>query len=135
MLAMEQVAAVLAQAGLGVVAKTIFVHRMPNSVNAGLLVLPSLTGADIDYDMPSFRREQFQVIARGVAPPAVQALAVAASEALTIQRGWTTISAVGIIPAANILFIRPRHTPIVFPRSDAGDLYEASVNFDYICVA
>jgi hypothetical protein len=30
-----------------------------------------------------------------------------------------------------VLYVRPRHDPIVFPRSE-GDLYEASVNFDFV---
>jgi hypothetical protein len=137
MLAMEQVAVMLQAASLGTIGTTIFVHRMPATLVSGLVVLSALGGVDIDYDgLPELRRENFQVIARHSTPNGAQALARRVSTALTLLAAWRTVPAYGTaIPAARVLYIRPRHSPIVFPRSDAGDLYEASVNFDFACAA
>jgi len=136
MLAMEQVAKMLADASLGTLGTTIFVHGMPPTIKTGLVVLSALSGNDIDYaGLPDLRREGFQVIARDTGAPAAMALAVQASNALTLPASWRQLPAFDSIPAAWVLYIRPRHSPFVFPRSDVGDVYEASVNFDFATTA
>jgi hypothetical protein len=131
-LAVEQITVMLATAGVGVPGQSLFAHRMPASVLRGLVVLPALVGGEIDYaGLPELRREAFQVIARDPAPGAARTLAARAMTALTLRPAWRLVPAFDLeTPAVWVLYIRPRHGPIVFPRSDGGDIYEASVNFD-----
>lgn len=134
MLAMEQVAALLAAAGLGTPGKDLFVHRMPDGCPAGLVVLNRLAAQAIDWNLPRYRRDSFQVVARHRLPLEAERLARRAMEALTLF-GWRELPPAGAVerPTA-VMFIRPRHEPIVYPRSES-DLHEASVNYDFACAA
>jgi hypothetical protein len=134
MLVMEQVANLLVAAGLGTLGKDLFVHGMPESVPAGLVVLNRVAANDIDYDLPAWRRDGFQVVARHGSPLEAEKLARRVMAALHFH-GWRQLAPAGAMTVpTDVLFIRPRHEPIVYPRSP-GDLHEASVNFDYACAA
>jgi hypothetical protein len=132
MLAMEQLALMLEQAGLGRRGETIFVHFMPAEVGSGIVLLDSLSGREIDYaGLPELRRFEFQAIIRDPKPLSARLKAQSVIDAITMLPAWREIPAINRdIPAARVLYIRPRHAPIIYPRADAGDGYEASVNFD-----
>ncbi len=130
MLGMEQVAAVLRDAGAGLYGKTLFAYEMPAACRSGLVVMQGGVGEGIDHELPSWERQAFQVIARSPGIAAGFPLIQAAVTALTWQLP-RTLPAVGNYPAMLVRRCLPRHNPIIYPRTDT-DLYEFSVNFDYV---
>lgn len=134
MLTMEHVAARILAAGLDYTAGTnLFIHRMPSNVTKGLVVLPALVGTEIPRDLRGFMRGSFQIITRDPSPLVSASQALAAANAVELDAGWVMLPATGSTPEARVHSLLARHLPIVFPRSDEGDVYEASVNFDFIC--
>lgn len=128
MLAVEQIMDRLAVANVGTPGTTLFAHKMPATVTKGVLVLAPLTGSEIDYELPGWRRSRYQIIARAPSVSEAMTLAMAASAALT----WLlprTVPASGMYPSIEVKYFRPLHDPIVYPRSE-GNLVEASVNFE-----
>lgn len=132
MLGMEQIATVLAQASLGQIGKSIFVHRMPGEISSGLVVLNQLSGYSIDWELPGFKIGKFQVIARHTSVPQGLSLARGAMAALTWQEPRMLPAQAGL----NDILVRrvlPMHDPITYPRSD-GDMVEHSINFEFVAV-
>lgn len=127
-LGLEQLAAVLAAANLGTPGQSLFIHRMPAEIQQGILLLTPLAGMEIDHELPGWRRGGFQMIVRATSANNAIQLALSAGTALT----WAqpkTLAAISLYPAMRVLFCRPLHDPIMYPRSD-GNLIEASVNFE-----
>ena len=129
----EQIAAIIAAANLGVSGTTLFVNTMPATVMNGIVVLPSLSGNQIDWELGSrfMNNATFQIIVR-VPTDKYRVgynLAESISKTLTIQTD-TDISAIGTdIPACKILYMRPKHEIISYPRTQSGYI-EFSVNYE-----
>ncbi|CCG43292.1 minor capsid protein [Magnetospirillum molischianum] len=110
----------LGEKGVGVVGVDVFTHYMPDTCEAGVLLL--LGDDPIDAEIGSYRpNAKFQAVVRHSQYPAGFALADKVIDALTIMEEKTA----GMF----INFCRPRHEPVVFPRS-TGNLLEWSINFD-----
>lgn len=130
MLTMGHVATRIQLAGLATPGASLFIYQMPDPVTRGLLIVPG-DGFEIDHEMRGILRGSFQVIARATSPVDADAFAASAAAIIVTDQGWTTLPGGTLAAApASVLFIRQRHTPIVYPRTDIGDLHEASVNFD-----
>ena len=123
---LEPIAEALEVGGIGTRGTSIFIHRMPEKVTAGILLLSRLTGTPIDREIPGLRKTSFQVIVRGRDYANGYNLAEQISALLTIEGG--------MLGDINIHWILPKHEPVVYPVSK-GDLLEISVNFEAVYVA
>ena len=122
---LESIAEYLNAQGLGVPGQTVFVHKMPAEVKEGILLLSSLSGTQIDYELPKYRKTKFQAIVRHTNHIGGKELSKQVMNALTLYNHNLT--------GMKVKRIRPRHEPIVFPVSK-GNLLEFSVNYDAIYV-
>lgn len=98
----------------------VYVHYMPEEITQGVLLLSN--DDPIDPEIPNYRPDaSIQAVIRHTKHGPGFALANRVIGILTITGEQT----------ANMMvnYCRPRHEPVVFPRS-AGDLLEWSVNFD-----
>lgn len=121
---LEALAGVVQTAGLGVPGKTLFIHTIPSNVKSGIGLLMPLDGIAIDSELPGYRKGKVQAIVRHVEHALGATMANSVMDALTfLNRDLTGI---------HVHYCRPRHEPIVFPKS-TGDLLEFSINFD-ICL-
>ena len=123
---LESIAAKLEEDGVGIQGQTLFVHRMPESISAGVLLLNRLSGTPINHELPGLRKTSFQVIVRDTDYTSGFTKAEQISELLSIED-----QALGNM---NIHWILPKHEPVVYPVS-RGDLLEISVNFEAVYVA
>ena len=129
----EQVANLMVANGVGRLGRDVFVHAMPETVTQGWLILGKLDLLDIDWDLPTLRKEGFQILARHPSPLEAEKMAMRAARAVSFHQ-WRDLPPAGSAESSiRALYIRPRHDPIVFPRSE-GDIYEASVNFEFVSV-
>lgn len=110
--------------GLGEIGKTLFRHKMPHEVPAGLL-LASQTPIQIHPYLEAVRKGSFQVIARGATEDEVEQRLNQVSEILSVQ-GL-------VLGGMRFFYIRPEHEPLIFPRSES-DFVEASVDFAFVYV-
>ncbi|MDX5412908.1 MAG: minor capsid protein [Rhodobacterales bacterium] len=104
-----------------VVARNLFTYTMPPTVSRGVLLVPSPVGLEINHEVGKASSGRYQVIVRSEDYTAGLELANFVSESLTLLNldlGEYTV-----------VYSRPRHTPISFPRSE-GDQIEFSINFD-----
>lgn len=120
---LEPIALKLEQAGLGIRAKSIFVHAMPVECKKGILLRSPLQGTAIDHELPGYYKAEFSVICRSHSHSEAVAMANQATQAL---KGYNVT--IGPIEAKHLL---PNHLPVVFPVSE-GNFVEALVKFD-IC--
>lgn len=106
---------------IAVAGKDLFLYQMPSTVSVGILLLTPLSGTEIDYYLPGYRKTTFQVIVRHTDHVEGQALAELISATLTLANKQLT--------NMNVNYIRPKHEPVVYPVSE-GDFLEFSVNYD-----
>lgn len=114
--------------GAGMIGRDLFAYNMPESSNLGILLRQPLVGAEIDYELPGYRKSKFQVITR-CKPPEIEQGRAKIDE---------FVSAITILSETNltgmqIKFMRPRHDPVMYPISEGANL-EFSVNFDVVYV-
>ena len=129
MLAMEQIVAVLAAAGLGYAGTSLFAYDLPPDTDRALVALADMTEAMIDSQLAGFWVGSFQLVGRDPALQGLRTRLVAATTALTWQQP-RQLPAYGDMSAVTLSHCRPRHHPIFFPRSPGGYL-EASITFDF----
>lgn len=124
---LDRLAERLEAAGHGEIARSIFVHFMPDDIAEGIMLRTPLNGHEIDHELPGVRTGEIQFIVRardfttgfGLITPAVQAITMLE----------TVIADENGDPQYRVNWLRPMHDPIVYPRS-MGNAYEFSVNFD-----
>lgn len=104
------------------VGRTLFTYTMPPTVKRGVLLIPSPTGLEIDHEVGQASKGRYQVIVRAEEFSAGMALAKRVSDMLTLEN-------VSMLVEYKVVYSRPRHLPIFFPRSQ-GDQIEFSINFD-----
>lgn len=121
---LADLAVYLAQAGHGKVAgleKTIFANFMPAAARKGVLVRQDYLGIQYVPELPGYFKTSFQIIVRN--PDYVEGETLAKNVSVTLNQERV------VIGSMQMLYIRPRHKPIVYPASQ-GDLLEFSVSFD-----
>ena len=124
---LEAFAQLLKDAGAGQPGRDLFVYFMPDDVTAGILLRTPLQGDVIDHELPGYHPAgQFQMIVRAQDYAAGFALCERAMPVLTLLN-----AAVG---SYHVNYCRPRHEPIVYPRSSGSNL-EFAINFDCNYVA
>lgn len=116
----EALIAIIKDAGLGVIGKTLFQSHMPAECKEGALVLTRV-GVMID-PYTGLRKGPFQVIVRAGSIVTAHDRASAIMKALMTE--GTTKGGV------RFQFIKPEHEPLVFPRTE-GASFEASVNYNF----
>jgi hypothetical protein len=131
MLVPEHISPILVSAGVGVAGKDLFCHTIPATVSAGLAIVGSLAGSDIDYDLPGWRQGRIQVIVRNANHQAGLTKSRQVIAALTLND--RDLPAVAGAPAIRLRRLRAIHDPIVYPRS-TGDVLEFSMNFEAIWI-
>lgn len=109
---------------VGAMGKTLFINMLPIDTPLAVLLRNSLTGTEIDYELPGYSKTQFQAIVRAPSYPQGESLMKKLTTALTFLD----------ITVGNYYFnyCRPRTEPVVFPLSE-GNLLEFSVYFDVSC--
>lgn len=132
MLVAEHIAALLVQAKVGTLGKTLFCHRLPAEIASAVVVMGALTGTEINHELPGWRMGNLQVIVRH--PDYTQGMILARQvvAALSIEQS-RDLPATAVAPAIRLRRLRPLHDPIVFPRSE-GDVVEFSMNFEGVWV-
>jgi hypothetical protein len=124
----EPLVSLLVNANLGVAGQTIFIDYMSENINSGILLLSSLAGNTIDYELPGWRwHDSFQAIIRSPDRAAGMALAIQVKNALTILQDTVVSAPSG--QSYSLRYLRPIHDPIVYPRQ-LGGVWEISINFN-----
>jgi hypothetical protein len=109
-------------AGLGVLDTTLFINTMPDDCVAGIVLLGKAAGSPIDPEIRGYHPGAgFQATVRHASYTDGFTLIRQIMSLLTMEK----TSMVGMF----VNYIRPRHEPIIVPRT-AGNLLEFSVNFD-----
>lgn len=106
---------------IGTMGKTVFINMLPIDVPLGVLLRNSLSGTEIDYELPGYFRTDFQVIVRAGSYQAGEALMEKVFNALTFSDRQ--------LGDMHFNYMRPRTEPVVFPLSE-GNLLEFSAYFD-----
>lgn len=105
------------------VGQSVFMYTMPHDLQPALMLTSSYAGIPVDPELPGYYKGSIQLIARAKKSSLAEAASQAASDLLTMENVD--------IGDTHINYLRPRHLPVLYPRS-AGDYYEAAVNLD-IC--
>lgn len=109
-------------------------HYMPAGVEKGVVLLPSLAGDPINWELGGHWRNAhaFQAIVRDFDIPCGSQRAVDVNKALTILQETTLPAMPELgIPSVVIRYIRPKHDVITYPRSPAN-YFEFSTNFEAV---
>jgi hypothetical protein len=112
----------LEAADCGTSGETIFTYKMPVECVEGILLQDSYFGTPIDWDLPGYRRGQFRLVTRSRDWDAGNALAQAASDALTMQQ---PVQLDGMLMKQCL----PQNDPRSYHRS-AGNYWEFEVDFN-----
>lgn len=119
---LDMVVEYLEAMGWGTPGVNLFRGNMPDAIHEGLL-LTIQTPVTINPYVYALRQGAFQVIARGTDEDEVKQRLMGVSDTLNVQ---------GLeLGDMTFRYIKPRHEPLVFPRS-GGDLIESLVNFDFV---
>jgi len=118
----ENIVTYLRSLDIAPVGVSVFRQTIPAGVSPAVGVFLSLTGIKIDQELPNYHNDSLQLIIRADTYSAAYEIAESFSAALDIGEQE--------VGSLHVNYLRPRHLPAVFPRSD-GDYYEASVNFDF----
>ena len=126
----EPVLRIIEQSGLGLVAgQNLFAYFMPGDVLSGVVVLPTLAGNHISYELFGFRKDDtFQVLARAGHAEQARDRAWKIQQALIRTKQVSVTSFTPNVPSVIFSYIRANHDPIVYPRQLSGE-WEASVNY------
>lgn len=100
----------------------LFLMTYPAETTLGLLMRPSLVGAQISHELPGYLKFPFQAIVRSRNYASGEELAAAVHKALTIRERTT-------VGEWTVNYIRPRSVPVAFPIS-AGEIIEFNTTFD-----
>lgn len=119
---LDEIAERLESNNVGTLERDIFIHFMPAEVKRGVVLIESLSGAMIDHELKGMNRTAVQAVVRNPDYSAGIAKAKEVITALTIERELLT--------KVTVNYMRARHQPVVYPRSDAGNTLEVSINFD-----
>lgn len=121
-MSLEAIAAILEDAGLGIMGSSIFVHNIPASATNGILIRQLRGGAIIDPELPGWRRWTFMMIVRATELNTGMDLMRQAVEALSSENEHVE---------QDLLwkYRRPESEPMVYPLS-SGANYELQVNID-----
>lgn len=111
--------------GVGKKGVDIFIQHMPQSAETGILLRMPYIGAPIDYELPGYRRERFNLIVRSKKYQTAEALVRKAMTSLTVSETQLT--------GMDIRFMRPERLPISYPLSEA-DMTEFLVIFEAVYV-
>lgn len=109
---------------IGTMGKTLYVNMLPIGVPQAVLLRNSLTGTEIDHELPGYSKTQFQAIVRAPSYPQGEQLMEKLTTALTLSDEK--------LGQYHFNYCRPRTEPVVFPLSE-GNLLEFSVYFDVSC--
>lgn len=112
----------------GTIGRDLFAYNMPETSNLGVLLRQPLTGAEIDYELPGYRKAKFQVIVR-CKPVEIEQGLVKITEFVDMITVLSEMNLSGM----QIKYMRPRHDPVLYPVSEGNNL-EYSVNFDVVYV-
>jgi hypothetical protein len=126
----EYVAQLMADAGLGVIGSTIFVHSMPAECKKGYLVIEAPGGAPIDQELQGWERHGFQVVARAGSYGEVTEMGDGLVTKIPFK-ARRPVSGPSPMPTVTVDHIKATHQPMIYPRPDGKGLIEASVNFTY----
>lgn len=118
---LEPVAEYLEVQNLGIRGQTLFVNQLPADLEPAVLLRDPFGGAEIQHELPGYRRASFQVIVRAKDYLEGQSLALSIAAALTLENASMT--------GLSIQFMRPRHDPFTFAPSP-GNALEWVVNID-----
>lgn len=122
------IANLISDAALATPGVNLFVNMYPADVTLGVLLLSSPDGTKINYDLPAYRRGEFQVIVR-----------VASSDFVTGETlikdivRLLTVESETQLDLVMAKHIHPLHEPISY-RASAGNNVEFSVNFEMVYV-
>lgn len=131
---MEQIALLINQTGIARSGIDLFIHTIPAEVISGVMIMPSLAGSRISFELPGFRKDAgFQIICRDAQLADAQMRAYALLKVLTITKrtlipGIPSINSDQSIPAVLLSYIRPLHDPQPYPRQPSK-AWEVSTNF------
>lgn len=100
----------------------VYVQTIPAEVSPAVMFAAPQIGVRVDPDLPGYHHTSFQMVVRAKKSQDAEILAQRVSDAIETEQ---RVSLTNI----RVNFIRPRHLPTSFPRSD-GDFHEAVVNFD-----
>jgi hypothetical protein len=106
--------------GVGKKGKTLFINMLPIDISEGVLLRNSLTGTDIDYELPGYFRTEFQVIVRAGSYEAGEKLINKVTDSLTLTNEQ--------LDGLFFNYVRPRTEPVTYPLSE-GNLLEFSTYF------
>ena len=109
--------------GCGEVGKSIFQYDMPATVHEGLLLLDNYYGTQIDHELDGYRATEFRLIARSKDMARGEALALKASDALTIKGDFEGIETILVKRCL------PDNEPRVYKRSQ-GAYWEFEIDVD-----
>lgn len=112
--------------------KDLFINYMDDSVEKGALILPSLAGGIIDYDLRGWRNgDSIQIVVRHPDVKVAYNLSQQIADAVTIEEPTILKASDAGITGSDIevQFMRPRADPIVFPRPQTK-WWEVSINFN-----
>lgn len=106
----------------GIVSVPVFVHELPATVEQGVMLRGRPTGARVDPYLPGYFHSGFQTLVRHPQHQPAYIIARRLYDDL-----WSELEIE--LPEYTILYMRPKHLPITFPRSQGHEI-EVSVNFD-----
>ena len=105
----------------------VMIDTMPIAVTKGIFLRSSISGDDIDYEIPGLAQATFRLIVRSAKYDEGQKLLAKAIRAIRIEYPEE-------VGSMHVRYCRPETTPMVFPVSD-GNLREFAVNmlicYDY----
>lgn len=119
-------AQIIADKGVATLGQDLFVGYMPPEIDIGVAILGTIMPRRIDWNMPPFRKDVFQVVVRHIDCVNGFGYCDRIKNALTITEETKR-------DGIKINYIHARHHPIMFPRLDS-DNFEFSINYNY-CVA
>lgn len=117
----------LVEARVGAPGSTIFTNFMPSECTRGVLLRNNLGGVEIYHELPGYYQSEPQAIVRAQTIEDGESLAESVMAALTVHQTRTLQDSTGR-DVMQLNYLRPKHEPIVFPRSD-GNGREWSINF------
>lgn len=113
-------------AGVAVSGRDLFIGEVPLNLNIGVVLLNNVLPRRIQWDIPTFRQDTFQVVVRHIDDVDGFVYCDRVSKALTVVQETKR-------NGIKINYIYPKHHPIMFPRLDSNN-FEFSINYNY-CIA
>lgn len=124
---LDYLASLLVAANLGTAGESIFIGSMPSDCTEGIMLRNPLSGIDIEHELPGFYKSDPQVVVRSQRFDTGESKAAAVIKALSITQTRKVLGP-NSKPSMTINYVRARHLPIMYPRSD-GNGREWSINF------